>query len=112
MALLAPVAAQADAPENDAESAPLMDLFDRFMRGFMEDIEPQLRELERGFSALEPEMERLLDQMRDMTQYHPPEVLPNGDILIRRRTEKAAPDDAPEPQDEDDAEVAEDPFEL
>jgi hypothetical protein len=28
----------------------------------------------------------LEDALRDLSAYHPPEVLPNGDILIRRRT--------------------------
>ncbi|NNE87939.1 MAG: hypothetical protein HKN27_07665 [Silicimonas sp.] len=43
-----------------------------FMRGLMQEMEP----------AMEG-MEGLLD---DLSAYHPPEILPNGDIIIRRKT--------------------------
>ncbi len=42
-----------------------------FMRGLMAEMEP----------AMEG-MEGLLE---DLSAYHPPEILPNGDIIIRRR---------------------------
>lgn len=41
------------------------------LRGLMGEIEPALRDLE---GALD-----------DLTAYHAPEVLPNGDIIIRRK---------------------------
>lgn len=43
-----------------------------FMRGLMAEMEP----------AMEG-MEGLLE---DLSAYHPPEILPNGDIIIRRKT--------------------------
>jgi len=50
------------------------------LRGLMSQMEPALRELQGA--------------LREMDSYHPPEVLPNGDILIRRKTPlDAAPDD-------------------
>lgn len=70
-----------------------MEFIDRMLRGFMTEVEPQMRELERGFEALEPELQGFLERMRDMTRYHPPEVLPNGDILIRRRQADDPPED-------------------
>lgn len=83
---------------------------ERMLRDFMTEAEPQLRELERGLTELEPELDRFLGQMRDMTQYHPPEVLPNGDILIRRRQpEELSPDTPPEADASPEAET---PFEL
>ena len=43
-----------------------------FMRGLMEEMEPAFDDLN---SLLE-----------NFDAYHPPEILPNGDIIIRRRT--------------------------
>ena len=41
------------------------------LRGLMAELEPGLRDLQ--------------DRIGDLSAYHPPEILPNGDILIRRR---------------------------
>ncbi len=118
-ALALPVQAQ-DQPAPPAEDtpaedtpAPMLDMFERMLRGFMTEIEPQMRELERGLEALEPEIQGFLDRMRGMAQYHPPEVLPNGDILIRRRQADDPPSDSG-PSDPDEAEKGSDsiPFEL
>jgi hypothetical protein len=76
-AFFAPVSAQtgqAQPPEEESHQdgpIPLTDLFERLLRGFLSEAEPQLRELERGFSALEPEIQRFLEDLRGMTQYHP-----------------------------------------
>ncbi len=43
-----------------------------FMQGFMAEMEPALEDLQ-GF-------------VEDLNAYHPPEILPNGDIIIRRKT--------------------------
>lgn len=94
------------------ESTPLLDLFDQMLRGFMREAEPQMRELERGFEALEPEIQRFLDRMQGLAQYHPPEVLPNGDILIRRRQAEEVPEDAPPGESPSEEPPSEDPFEL
>lgn len=49
------------------------------LRGLLSEMEPALRELQ---GALE-----------NLDAYHPPEVLPNGDILIRRKEPlEAAPE--------------------
>lgn len=67
------------------------------LRGLMAEMEPRLREMER-------ELERALD---DLSAYHPPEILPNGDIIIRRKVpltpdpeEDDSGDDEPEEPDE------------
>lgn len=108
-----PALAQETPPESDG----LLSFMERMLRDFMTEAEPQLRLLERGLTELEPDLQRLLDRMRDMTQYHPPEVLPNGDILIRRR--QADPSDTvPSDPEQDDGAEQEDradgaePFEL
>ena len=60
------------------EEAPLRDGFGLIqegtrlmLRGLREEIDPLLRDLQ--------------DRIGDLSAYHPPEILPNGDILIRRR---------------------------
>ena len=69
---VSPVYAQTD----DTDLKEGMDLLSEgtklLLRGLMGEIEPALRELE--------------GTLRDMNAYHPPEVLPNGDIIIRRKT--------------------------
>ena len=51
-----------------------------FMQGFMAEMEPALEDLQ-GF-------------VDNLNAYHAPEILPNGDILIRRKTpeEMGAPE--------------------
>jgi len=42
----------------------------------------------------------MMDQVKDWTDYYPPEMLPNGDIILRRRTpvdpEGGTPQDEPD----------------
>ncbi|MDJ0825536.1 MAG: hypothetical protein QNJ16_08545 [Rhodobacter sp.] len=72
-----PLAAQ----DKDSDLREGMDLLSEgtklLLRGLMGEIEPALRELEGA--------------LRDMHAYHPPEVLPNGDIIIRRKVPLTAP---------------------
>jgi len=67
--LAAPVQAQT----NDLDEG--MDLLEKgaqlLLRGLMNEMSPAIRELE--------------DALRDLSVYHPPEILPNGDIIIRRK---------------------------
>lgn len=75
--LASPVAGQGD----DSDLKEGMDLLSEgtklLLRGLMGEIEPALRELEGA--------------LQDLNAYHPPEVLPNGDIIIRRKTPLARP---------------------
>lgn len=68
------------------EMAPAID----DLAGLAEQFGPAMR----GFIAeMGPAMADILGQVQDWSAYHPPEILPNGDIIIRR---KQTPDDAPE----------------
>ncbi|MEM7440494.1 MAG: hypothetical protein AAF393_12915 [Pseudomonadota bacterium] len=49
------------------------------MERWAEDLAPKLEELA-------PALEDLMAKMGDLSAYHPPEVLPNGDIIIRRKS--------------------------
>lgn len=59
------------------------------LKGLMSEVEPALedmtKELENFAQNAEPMMRELAKMMGDLTHYHPPEVLPNGDIIIRRK---------------------------
>jgi hypothetical protein len=76
------------------------------MEGLMREMEPAMEGLQdlaedvgpalRDFTAqMGPALRGLLQEVEDWSVYHPPEMLENGDIIIRRKT----PDDAlPEDQ--------------
>jgi hypothetical protein len=57
-------------------------------------LEEGTRLLLRGLMAeMEPAFRDLLGRLQELDSYHPPEVLPNGDILIRRKVPlEPAPD--------------------
>lgn len=67
------------------------------LRGFMQEMEPAIDDLKKFSEEVEPGLRKFVQQMGpvltelmgkidDFTAYHPPEVLPNGDIIIRRKT--------------------------
>ena len=69
MFLATPVTAQ----ETDPGGRDLMaEALRLFMRGLMEEMEPAFDDLS--------------NLLENIDVYHPPEMLPNGDIIIRRRT--------------------------
>lgn len=74
------------------------DLQEDGLRDLWEQLEPQLKELQRDMQPALEESLRLMEQFRamdDPRHYQMPEVMPNGDIIIRRR-EDAPPYEAPE----------------
>ena len=74
----AAAAEETEAPFGLDELAPLAENFRDLFEGFAQDMLPL--------------MEQLSDQMPDLNAYEALEVLPNGDILIRR---KPKTEDAP-----------------
>lgn len=96
-----PVAAQDAPPADDGPS-----LFEQgtrlILRGLAEDLAPQMRELQqdldKALADWEPALRQLMDLIGDIRSYHPPEMLPNGDILLRKKTpEELAEPDSDEP---------------
>lgn len=59
------------------------------LEGLAREMEPAMREMAEGmedFAAnLQPMLQELSRLMDDLSAYHLPERLPNGDILIRRK---------------------------
>lgn len=76
-------AEDAKPPTGLSEIAPLMEGLRGLMEGWAQEAMPL--------------MEQLADKMSDLNAYEAPEVLPNGDIIIRRKPE-TPPDPNAEPQ--------------
>lgn len=56
------------------------------LRGLMEEMGPALKDLRGLADEMGPAMGELRDMIGDFTKYHAPEMLPNGDIIIRRKS--------------------------
>ena len=60
-----------------------------FFEGFTQEMEPALNEMSKALEqlgpAVAPALEKLMSLVDDMTHYEIPEMLENGDILIRRK---------------------------
>ncbi len=67
-------------------SEPEGNLFDEGMRNL----------LDRFLADIDPALEALREGLSDLNSYHAPEILPNGDIIIRRKTpvERLDPEDS------------------
>jgi hypothetical protein len=63
-------------------------------RGLMAEMEPALQEMGEQLRAMEPMLRSLAEMIGDIRNYEAPEKLPNGDIILRRKTDPAlaAPD--------------------
>lgn len=92
------IAQEADIPPalND-----LADSMRELLEGFTNDVAPLMEEFS---EEVTPMFERLAEELKGLNAYHPPEVLPNGDIIIRRKTPKEldapdAPKTKPGPDD-------------
>ncbi|WP_297769875.1 hypothetical protein [uncultured Roseovarius sp.] len=60
------------------------------LRGRAEEMEPALREF---VEEMGPALNELMESVGDLSAYHAPEMLPNGDIIIRRKTPQEMQDD-------------------
>jgi len=106
-----PVAAQEEtAPDGDGGPSLMERGAELFFEGLRREMEPTLEEAARLFAEIGPSMRSFLtemgpalaeiaDQVEDWSVYDMPEILPNGDIIIRRK-EPLPPDETPK-ADED-----------
>ncbi|NNK15978.1 MAG: hypothetical protein HKP51_03630 [Sulfitobacter sp.] len=103
--LAAPVAL---AQEPDEPGLSLMERGAQlFMEGILKEMEPAIEEFQglademgpalRQFAnEMGPKLSELLEEIEDWSVYQPPEVLPNGDIIIRRKPDHPlTPPDTP-----------------
>lgn len=62
------------------------------MRSMLDEMEPALKDLQSEFgdalAHMGPLMRDLANQIGDIRNYHPPVKMPNGDIIMRRKTEQ------------------------
>ncbi len=60
------------------------------MRSLLDDMEPVMKDLKDGMgeamAEMGPALRALLAKIDDIRNFHPPEVLPNGDIILRRKS--------------------------
>lgn len=54
-------------------------------RGLMAEMEPALEDLQGLADEMAPAFAELMGMIGDFSNYRAPEVLPNGDIIIRRK---------------------------
>lgn len=100
LTLALPMASASPASAEDAPDGP--SLMERgaqmLLEGLLQELEPGLdalgemtRELGPALDSfvaeMGPALRDLLGQVEDWSAYHPPEILDNGDIIIRRRTD-------------------------
>ena len=112
VALSVPVAAQEAAPDaGDGTGASLMERgAEMFFDGLRQELGPALGELRDKAGEAAPALREFMQQMgpalvgilariEDLSAYAPPEMLPNGDIIIRRKT-PLVPETAPQGETE------------
>ncbi|RFP86117.1 hypothetical protein DZK27_15080 [Rhodobacteraceae bacterium 63075] len=103
--VLALVAPPAFAQEEDGGTSLMEEGARLFMEGIMKEVDPAVKELQKLLDDMQPAfrdfakemgpaLAELMDEVEDWSAYHPPEILPNGDIILRRK-EPEAPGEEP-----------------
>lgn len=88
--LVAPVAAQEAHPVPPGEVEEGFSLMEEgaklLFKGLMSSMEPAMEDMGRALTELEPALRDLIAMMGDIDSYHAPEMLENGDIIIRKKS--------------------------
>ncbi|MGH1465858.1 MAG: hypothetical protein ACRBBQ_10910 [Cognatishimia sp.] len=93
-------------PEQGAGRSLMQKGAELFLKGLTDEMEPALDELRdltqdmgpqmrQFFAEMGPAFGRLLEDVEDWSVYQAPEILPNGDIIIRRKPAKNGEDGEP-----------------
>lgn len=87
----APLLAQEATPETPEAEAEGPSLMERgmalFFDGFQQEIEPALDGMAGALTGVAPALDAMMGMIDDMTNYSMPEMLENGDIIMRRKPE-------------------------
>lgn len=108
MCLLASLAVTPPVFAQDEGSELMRKGLELFFEGLQDELSPALREfsdlaveagpaLREFLQEMGPAFGEVLAEIKDWSAYHPPEILPNGDIIIRRKTPVAPEPEAIEP---------------
>ena len=73
-------------PMEPAENPELSEGTELLNRGFQLLLEGLAKEVEPMADKWSEGWAQMVERFGEMNAYHPPETLPNGDIIIRRRT--------------------------
>lgn len=88
--LVAPVAAEQAAPVPPADVQEGFSLMEQgaklLFKGLMSGMEPAMADMGRALTEMEPALRDMMAMMGDISNYNAPEMLENGDIIIRRKT--------------------------
>ncbi|MGB0902996.1 hypothetical protein [Halocynthiibacter sp.] len=96
LSVAAPAVQAQDASPTDEGFSLMEEGAKLLLRGLLEEMEPALEDLEGLALEMGPAMEELRGMIGDFSAYELPEVLPNGDIIIRRKTPLEDSDDPSE----------------
>lgn len=97
---LTPALAQDAAPVPSGEVQDGFSLMEEgarlLLKGLMSSMEPAMEDMGHALSEMEPALRDLMAMMGDIGNYHAPEKLGNGDIIIRRKQPSELPPAGPE----------------
>ncbi len=107
-----PIIAEEAPTEGDGSQSLMEQGMELFMEGLRKEMEPALDDLQGLAETIGPSMQTFLaemgpaladiaSQVEDWSVYEMPEVLPNGDIIIRRKPEEDRPDQSPDAPEAD-----------
>lgn len=86
--LLLPAPALAQTPPSDADKglSLMQQGAELLFNHMMGQVEPSLQDMAQALKEAQPKLMAILGLMDDLANYHGPEKLPNGDIILRRKT--------------------------
>ena len=87
--VVSPVLAEDNRPQEKSETGEGLSLMEEgakmLLRGLLSEMEPAVKDLRGMAENMLPFVENLQGKLGDLSNFHMPEVLPNGDIIIRRK---------------------------
>lgn len=89
--LCSPAVAQTPVPEGPADTLDQgLSLMERgaqmLLDHMMTKVEPSLKDITDALKQAQPKFMEIMAMIDDLANYHAPERLPNGDIILRRKT--------------------------